>query len=125
MAVAALLQPLERVLADRLQHPEAWLAGGHRLRPQQVVVQQRLDAGDDVELEVAGNRLRAVEGEAPDEDAEAREERLLLRAEEVVAPFDRGAQRPVPLGQAGAGLGLQELEPPFEPLENVVRREAA
>ena len=83
-----------------------------RLRPKQVVVQQRLDAGDDVELEVAGNRSRPLQSEASDEDAEAREERLLLRAEEVVAPLDRGAQRPVPLGQAGAGLGLQALEPP-------------
>ena len=123
MAVAALLQPFERVLADRLQHPEAGLAAGHRLRPQQVVVQQRLDAGGHVEREVPRNRLRALEAEAPDEDAEAREQCLLLRAEEVVAPFDRSAQRPVPLGQAGAGLRLQVLEPPFEALENVVRRE--
>ena len=88
------------------------------LRPQQAVVQQRLDAGDDVELEVAGDRLRSVQREAPDEDAEAREERLLLRRQEVVAPLDRGAQRPVPLGQAGAGLGLQELEPRAEALED-------
>ena len=64
-----------------------------------------------------------VQSEAPDEDAEAREERLLLSAEEVVAPLDRGAQRPVPLGQAGAGLGLQELEPRAEALEDVSRRE--
>ena len=110
LAVAALGQPLERVLADRLQHPEAGLAGGHGLRPKQAVVQQRLDTGDDVELEVAGDRLRSVQSEAPDEDTEAREERLLLCAQEVVAPLDRGAQRPVPLGQAGAGLGLQDLE---------------
>ena len=44
-------------------------------------------------------------------------------AQEVVAPLDRGAQRPVPLGQAGAGLGLQDLEPHTETLEDVVRRE--
>ena len=69
VAVAALGQPLERVLADRLQHPEAGLAAGHWLRPKQVVVQERLDAVDDVELEVTGDRLGAVEGEAADEDA--------------------------------------------------------
>ena len=43
--------------------------------------------------------------------------------QEVVAPLDRGAQRPVPLGQAGAGLRLQDLEPRAEALEDVARRE--
>ncbi len=111
LAVSALGQPLERVLADRLQHPEAGLTARHRLGPEQVVVQERLHAVDDVELEVSGDRLGAFEGEAADEDGEAREERLLLCREEVVAPLRRGTQRPVPLGHAGAGRGLQEVEP--------------
>ena len=51
LAVAALGQPLERVLADRLEHSEAGLAAAMRLRPEQVVVQERLDPVDDVELE--------------------------------------------------------------------------
>ena len=116
-------QPLERVLADRLQHPEARLAARHRLRPEQAVVEQRLDAGEHVELEVAGNRLRGVEREAADEDGQAREERLLRRAQEVVAPGDGGAQRPVPLGPAVAGLGLQQRQPLAQALEDRLRRE--
>ena len=123
LAIATLGQPSDGVLADRLQHPEAWLAAGQGLRPDEAVVQQRLDAGDHIELEVAGDGLRAVQREAPDKDAEAREERLLLRAEEVVAPLDRCAQRPVPRGHAGTRLGLQDVESHAEALEDVARRE--
>ena len=61
LAVAALGQPLERVLAHRLEHPEARLAAGHALGAKQVVVQERLDAVDDVELEIAGDGLGTVE----------------------------------------------------------------
>ena len=64
-----------------------------------------------------------VQREAADEDGEAREERLLLRGQEVVAPLDRGAQRPVPLGHTGARLGLQELEPLAQAHEDLARRE--
>ena len=77
-AVAALGQPLERVLANRLQHPEARLATGHTLRPEQIVVQERLDAVDDVELEISGDGLGTFQCEAADEDGEVCEERPLL-----------------------------------------------
>ena len=119
----ALRQSFGRVLADRLEHPEAWLAGGHVLRPEQAVVEQRFDTRDHVDLEVTGDRSSTVQREAADEDAEAREESLLLRAEEVVTPLDRGAQRPVPPGQACAGLGPQDLEPYAETPEDLLRRE--
>src|SRR5215210_5064497 len=56
------------------------------------------------------NELGAAEREAADEDPEAREELLLFGVEELVAPFDRAAQRPVSLGQAGAWRCPQEIE---------------
>ena len=123
LAVAALGQPLERVLANRLQHPEAWLAAGHALGAEQVVAQERFHTVDDVELEVPGDGVGSSQREAADEDAEAREEHLLLLGQEVEAPLDRGAQRPVPLGHACAGLGPQELEPLTQAHEDVARRE--
>ena len=55
LAVAALGQPFERVLTNRLQHPEARLAAGHALGPKQIIVQERLHAVEDVELEVTGD----------------------------------------------------------------------
>ena len=124
LAVAALGQPLERVLADRLQHPEARLAAGHRLGPEQVVVQERLDAVDDVELELSGDGLGALEREAADEDGKAREERLLLRGEEVVAPLRRGTQAS---GGARAcpapGAAFRRSSLPSETLEDRARGE--
>ena len=99
LAVAALGEPLERVLPHRLEHSEAGLAFGHALGAKQAVVQERLDPVDHVQVEVAGHGRGTVEREAADEHAEAREERLLVGREEVVAPVDRGAKRPVPLGQ--------------------------
>ena len=125
IAVAALGQPLEGVLANRLQHPEAGLAAAMRLRPEQVVVQERLHSVDDVESGPSDDRLCAFESEAADEHCEAREERLLLRAEKVVAPLDRGTQGPVPFGHACAGSGPRRSSLPAEPLEDRARRRAA
>ena len=70
---------------------------------------------------VAGDGCGTVEREAADEHAEAREERLLVGREEVVAPVDRGAERSVPLGQTRARHRLQQLESAAEPLEDRAR----
>lgn len=118
IAVATVGQPLERVLADRPQHSEAGLTARHRFRPEQVVVQERLDTVDSVELEAARYRLGAVEGEPAGEHAEAREQRLLLCREEVIAPLRCGTKRPVPLGHAGAWSSLEEVESATETLED-------
>ena len=81
--LAAGRQPLQRELADRLQHPEARLAGPARsLRPQQALVDQRRDAVEDVEAEArpraAADRLGRLQREAAGEDGQPAEERLLV-----------------------------------------------
>ena len=119
LAVATLGEALERVFPHRLEHSEARLALGHALGAQQVVVQERLEPVDHVEVEVAGHGCRTVEREAADEHTEAREERLLSGRKEVVAPVDRGAECSVPLGQTGARHRLQQLESAAEPLEDL------
>ena len=90
-AVAASRETLERVLADRLEHPQARLVAAASPGRQQVVPEQRLDALDDVDVAPAGDGLGSVGGEPSDEDAEAREELLLCGVEELVAPGDRTA----------------------------------
>ena len=92
-----------------------------RLGSKQVLLEERLDAVQDVEPGLLGDELGAAQRETPDEDGEAREELLLLRVEELVAPVDRRAQRPLALGQTGTRHRLQQLEPAAEPLEDRAR----
>ena len=65
--------------------------------------------------------LGRLEGAAPAEDREAREEPLLARREEVVRPFDRRAQRA--LARVGVAAALEQVEPLREALEDLGRRE--
>ena len=61
--------------------------------------------------------------EPADEDGKAREELLLLRLQEVVAPLDRAAERPLALGEPGARRRPQKIEPRAETLEQRAGRE--
>ena len=63
--------------------------------------------------------LGRLERAAAGEDGEAGEEALLLGAEQVVRPVDRGTQGALPLGQV-AGAAGEEREPLLEPLEQRV-----
>ena len=80
---AALGEPLERVLADRLEHPEPRLAVGRLALADEAVVDERGDPVEHLaELEperLSGDGLGRLERAAADEDAEAREERLAAR----------------------------------------------
>ena len=114
------LQALERVRADRLQHREARLAVGLFLLAEQAVVDQRREPGEDVLA--AADGLGGVERAAAGEDGEAREERLLVRAEQVVAPVDRRAERLLAGGQVARAAG-EEVEALLEPREQRLRRE--
>ena len=123
VAVAALGQQLERVLTDRLQHPEPRVATGHWLGPKQIVVQERVHAVGDIELAISGDGRATFKGEPADENGETCEERLLVHRQEVVAPSDRGAQRPMALGNIRTRLGLQKLEPAGRGDQDLARRE--
>ncbi len=76
---------------------------------------------DPVERRVA-HRDRRFEREPSAEDSEPGEELLLVRAEQVVAPGDRVAERPVPVGKV-AGPTAEELEPLVEEREHRLGRQ--
>ena len=87
----------ERVLADGLQHVEARLAL-HLAAQKQALVAERSQAIEDVERRVGGehaHRLGGLEVEAAGEDRDAAEQDPVGLVEELVAPGDGGAQRPV------------------------------
>ena len=117
LAVAARRQTLERELANGLEHPQARLVPGCVLGREQVVAEERLDPLQDVEVGLLGDVLGGGKREPADEDRKAREELLLLRLQEVVAPLDRPAERPLALGETGARCRPQEIEPRAETLE--------
>ena len=92
-------QPLQRVLADRLQHAEAGRAVEADLTRLIRLVVERAPIRSRTEEAVSPSgprdrrpntpdRLRGLQGEAADEDGQAAEERLLGRGEQVVAPGD-------------------------------------
>ena len=95
--LARLGEPLERVLADRLEHAEARLAVGALALADEALVDERGDAVEhlaELEPERLAATVSAVSSDAAaDEDAEAREQRLLAVVEQVVAPVDRVPQR--------------------------------
>jgi hypothetical protein len=75
-------EPLERVLADRLQHPEALARVA-----EEALVDERLQRVEVRFADLLGGFQRAAAGE----DGKPPEKRLLLRGEKVVAPLDRRA----------------------------------
>ena len=112
-ALAALVEPLEGVLAQERVEAEAGLdlldrapsgrsCRRRRLDPDEALVGERFEAVSDVDPEVAvgvrdGQAASAVQ--PPAKTAEPREEPPLVRRQQVVAPGDRAAQRPLPLRQ--------------------------
>ena len=108
LSFARLLEPLGRVLADRLQHPEPLLGVA-----QQALVDERLQ-GIQVGL---CHFLCGLERAAAGKDGEASEEALLRVGDELVAPFDRRPQRL--LARVCVAAGLEQVEPLREPLEDL------
>ena len=109
------VEPLERVLADRVEHAEA---------PGSPARRTRLFSTSDsscVEIAVADG-LRRLEREASAEHAESTEQLLLLAVEQLVAPLDRRAQRSLPRRRV-AGARSEERQPLVEAREQVVRIE--
>ena len=121
-AIASILvarpQPLARVFADRLQHPEAGLAVRVALLPQQALPQQAATASSTstAALLAAADRGDRLQPRAAREDRQAPEERLLRRREQPIAPGDRLPQRPLPVRQV-ARAARQQSEPLVEPGE--------
>jgi hypothetical protein len=91
-------QPLQGVLADRLQHREARLAGLHR-PPEQACLHQGGNAGHEVgDGWALGDRLGCLQGEPAVEDSQAPQQRPVGRVEQLVAPGDGVPEGPLPDG---------------------------
>ena len=95
-------------LPDRLQHPEARLA----VRGD-VVAQQALAASDSSPSSTGdpaggAHRVGRLDVEAAVEDRQAGEQPPLALAQEIVAPGDRPAQRPVPHRQVSRPLHQED-----------------
>ena len=101
--LAPLAELVQRVLADRLEHGEPHVAVEVVADAHEALLRETLESADDVERRrVAGDPadgLRRLDRRATREHAEASEQPLILRVEQVVAPVDRAAQRPLPLRQ--------------------------
>ncbi len=119
--LAARFEALEGVGADRLQHREARLAVGLFLLAEHVVVDERR-RGRSRRPSPPQTASAAGSVQPPCEDGEAREERLLVGAEQVVAPVDRRAERLLARGQVAWAAG-EEVEALLEPGEQRLRRE--
>ena len=96
LRLARRLEQLRGVLADRLEHREAWLARRPPQRADEALVDERRKGLEYVEPVPAADRLGRLECPAACEDGKPREQRRLVLAQEAVAPLERRAQRPLP-----------------------------
>ena len=107
------LELLERVLADRLEHPDAIRLAD----ADEALVDERLKR---VEVGIA-DRFGSLERAAAGEDPEAGEEALLVRVQKLVRPPDGSPQRL--LTRIYAAAGPEQVEAAGEPLEKPGRGE--
>ena len=126
--LAARRQPLQPELAHRLQHREARLAAGAVVRRRSRLLSTSeatpVEDGDRRGRLGRRDRLGRLQREAAGEDGQAAEERLLLRRQQVVAPGDRVAHRPLPGGRSRAAAG-QQRQPLAQPGQQRRRRQDA
>ena len=121
-ALAALVEPLERVLAQDRMEAEAGLDPSSRLgvRAAARSIRTRLLSASDsrpvehVDAEVAvriRDRQAASAVQPLANTAEPREQPALFGRQQVVAPRDRAAQRPLPFGLVARPAGQVEARP--------------
>ncbi len=123
----AVVEPLGRILPDRLEHYQARLAARHIGLSDEALLEERRERFHHVDvathLLVCRGRDRLHRREVRvGKDREDLEQALLPGIEELVAPFDRRPQRLLPLGQV-AGRAPEQLEPASEPITQRFRRE--
>ena len=97
--LAGLLETLQRVFPDRLQHPIARIR-----KTYEALLDEPLQAVEMRACDLLGGLQRAPAGE----DGEEPEETPLLVGEELVAPRDRRPQRQ--LAGVGVATALQQVE---------------
>jgi hypothetical protein len=114
------------VLADGLKHPEARLLAGTDGALDQAAVDQYPEPLEHVasrQVSAAADGLGRFQRPATGEDGQAPEQRLLTRAEQVVAPGERLAQRLLALRQVGRPAGQQRESPVQSPQQGPRRQQ--
>ena len=104
-SLAGVLEPIVRVLADRLQHAKPVVLAVHL---HERLVNERLQFVDDHLARVSADGFGVHEGAPAGEDGHAPEQTLLRVRQQRVAPVNRRAQRLLPLGSV-ARAGGEEL----------------
>ena len=111
--LSGVAQSLERVLAHRLEHGEAWLGvAAHQLAQQAVV-----DEGGERVQRGAAHRFGGIERAAAREHRQPGEQRPLTGPEQLVAPVDGGPQRVLTCGGV-ASAGRQQIQAVLQPREH-------
>ena len=87
LGFAGRLEPLARVVTDRLEHREARFVAARLVLVKEALVQQRREVIERCVTDL----LRGGDVPAADENAQTRENLLLVRVEREVAPLDRRA----------------------------------
>ncbi len=122
--LAALGEPFDAELADRLEHADA-VPVAHPL--EQRLVDQRGEQVGDVtgrELVVGAHRRRAVPDGAGGKDREPLDQPALGVRQQLPAPLDDGVQRAVPR-QCGAAAAGQQPEAVVQPRRDLGDRQRA
>ena len=118
----AVAELLDRILANRLEHPEARLPGVVGVREHERRVEQRVERTGDVGRRVVDDVLDRLERRGRGEDAERGEHPLGRLVQQADAPVDRRAERALPFRQVGR-TSCEEREPPADPLRHPFRPE--
>ena len=125
VALAGRHEAFARVLVDRLEHREPHVAMRVVADPDEALLGELLQAVEHRRAAVPRERahvLGDVQGSTAREHGQPREHPPRVLVEEVVAPFDGSAERPLALGQVPAAA-REEPEPVVEPPRDPARAE--
>ena len=120
--LAAVHEPFQGELADRLEHGEAWFDAVRRDPLHQALVDQGRDRVQCRRSLTRAHRLRGHQAEPAGEDRQPPEEGLLGGGQQVVAPGDPGAHGPQPFRDVLRAVGEQG-EAAAEPGQQRLRRQ--
>jgi hypothetical protein len=121
--LATLGQPLQPILAHRLQHSKARFPLAAFLLAQQALVDEGSNAAENIKRTFrAGDHLRSLDGAAPSKDGQPADNSLLLQGEEIVTPGNGVAHRLLSCRQSPCPSG-QQRQAHFQALEQRPRRQ--
>jgi len=115
-------QLIETEFANGLQQRITWLVGRIGHRPDQAMIDQRLQGCHHGLFALVADGQRSRKRHPSNKDTEVAEERLLISGEQVVTPFDRVGHRPEP-GRLVPGPAGEQGQPLLQPGQDDRRSE--